>query len=55
MGIERRGGGGVGVSNKLEYEQMSTSGKRAALAGGGVLLGDDDNPLPSMFGTMMQY
>ena len=28
-------------------------GKRARSHGGGVLLGDDERPLPNMFGTMM--
>ena len=32
-----------------------TSGNLAALAGGGVLLGDEERPLPNMLGTMMQY
>ena len=39
----------------MEVEVGFTSGKRAAFAGGGVLLGDDDSPLPNMLGTMMQY
>jgi hypothetical protein len=30
------------------------SGNRGPLYGGGVLLGDDDSPFPSMFGTMMK-
>ena len=30
-------------------------GKRARSYGGGVLLGEVDRPLPSMFGTMMKY
>lgn len=32
-----------------------TSGNLAALAGGGVLLGEEDRPLPNILGTMMQY
>lgn len=36
----------------LSYTVMS--GKRARSNGGGVLLGDDETPLPSMLGTMMK-
>lgn len=32
----------------------TTCGKCAALLGGGVLLGEDDKPFPSMFGTMIK-
>ena len=32
-----------------------TCGNRAALYGSGVLLGDDDRPLPNMLGMMMKY
>jgi hypothetical protein len=32
-----------------------TRGNLALPYGGGVLLGEDDSPLPSMFGTMMKY
>ena len=32
-----------------------TFGKRALSYGGGVLLGELESPLPSMFGTMMKY
>jgi hypothetical protein len=32
-----------------------TCGNRAASYGGGVLDGELDSPLPSMFGTMMKY
>lgn len=51
-----RGWGGEKKKLKgiVKGEQANTSGKRAAFAGGGVLLGDDDSPLPNMFGTMMQ-
>ena len=35
--------------------QAVTCGKREPLYGSGVLLGDDDKPLPSMFGMMMKY
>jgi hypothetical protein len=32
-----------------------TLGKRGPLYGSGVLLGDDDKPLPNMLGMMMKY
>jgi len=32
-----------------------TRGKRAPLYGAGMLLGDDDKPLPIMLGMMMKY
>jgi hypothetical protein len=32
-----------------------TFGKAARWKGGGVLLGDEERPLPSMFGTTMKY
>jgi len=37
------------------WSQNVTRGKRARSYGGGVLLGELDRPLPSMFGTMMKY
>jgi hypothetical protein len=32
-----------------------TCGNAARSSGGGVLLGDEDRPLPNMFGTTMKY
>ena len=40
---------------KDESCTIVTSGKCAALLGGGELLGEEDSPFPSMFGTMMKY
>ena len=39
----------------VTLSRTAMSGKRARSNGGGVLLGDEDRPLPSMFGTMMKY
>lgn len=38
----------------LKWDEI-TSGNLAALAGGGVLLGEEERPLPNMLGTMMKY
>ena len=39
----------------LKWDVKLTSGNLAALAGGGVLLGEEERPLPNMLGTMMKY
>jgi hypothetical protein len=46
------------VTNRCCSRTLShavTRGKRAPLYGAGMLLGDDDKPLPIMLGMMMKY
>lgn len=43
-----------GKASSFRYAFV-TSGKCAALLGGGVLLGEDEQPFPNMFVTMIKY
>ena len=43
------------VTRSCSHRKQGTFGNLARSKGGGVLLGDDESPLPNMFGTMMKY
>src|SRR6266702_3480651 len=54
----RRSRPNCSVTRRCWHRMLSysvTDGKRARSYGGGVLLGDEDRPLPNMLGMMMKY